>query len=143
MGAALMVFAFAIMYQSPNKKDNQNSSDSEPKVVTISQYQLKKDYGWKDIIMWLESKEDFEKVYSIKLNNIDQCMGFKKDPTCSDPAGGDSEWKDIKVCFNYIWPPNTPDILSEIATQSKGKTLVLIGFVYNNNENFLAQVYWY
>jgi hypothetical protein len=140
--AALVILAVGLLIDTDEPNGNK-SSITEQKVVTISQYQLKQTYGWKDIIMWAESKEAFESAYNVHLKYIDHSMGFKKDSTCSDPAGGDWEWKDMKVCFNYIWPPNTPDILSEIAAQSKGKTLVLIGSIYNNNENFLAQVYWY
>jgi len=137
------ILLLIIIVQSCIPKDQNQVQKSELEDILISQYDLKKDYGWKDIILWKESKESFEKAYSTKINWINYVMGFRRDVMCSDPIGGGGDWQYDKLCFNFVWMPNMPDILDEIAYQTRGKTLVIVGDTDNNGQNFFGDVYWY
>ncbi len=117
---------------------------TESKGITINQYKLKSDYGWRDIVLWAESQESFEIVYHDTLHKINYSMGFQRDPMCIDPIGGNSgNWIYEKTCFNFVWPPNVPNVLENIAMETRDKTLVIIGSIHNNGQNFYGDVYWY
>lgn len=144
--AILVIFlAIVVVVQiySPINKSDSNPTKSQEENIFISQYNLKKDYGWQDIILWTESKESFEKAYNTKLNWLNYAMGFQRDPMCTDPIGGGGEWRYEKMCFNFVWRPNMPNMLDEIAVQTRGKTLVVIGSIHDNNQRFSGNVYWH
>lgn len=141
--SALVVIVLAIRVYSPKDETDPTANKSQDENIFISQYDLKKDYGWKDIILWNESKENFEKAYDTKLNWLNYAMGFQRDPMCTDPIGGGGEWRYEKICFNFVLRPNMPNMLDQIAVQTRGKTLVVIGSIHDNNERFSGNVYWY
>lgn len=123
-------------------KKPKEKSITKTEIILISQYEMKKDYGWKDIVLWAESKENFEKAYNTKLNWLNYAMGFQRDPMCTDPIGGGGEWRYEKMCFNFVRRPNMPNMLDEIAVQTRGKTIVVIGSIHDNNQRFSGNVYW-
>lgn len=139
--AALVILAVGVLTHTDESRGDK-SSITEQKVVTISQYQLKQMYGWKDIILWSESKDAFESAYQTKLHWINYPMGFKKDPSCISPVGGD-DWIYDKICYQYVVPLSTPHMIDSIAKLSKGNTLVIIGTTHNNMQNFYGNAYWY
>ena len=145
--SAILVIFFTIVVvvqiYSPINKSDSNSTRPQEENIFISQYDLKKDYGWQDIILWNESKESFEKAYNTKLNWLNYAMGFQRDPMCTDPIGGGGEWRYEKMCFNFVWRPNMPNMMDQIAVQTRGKTLVVIGSIHDNNQRFSGNVYWY
>lgn len=147
-GFILMAILVAILASiaakySPKGQTDSSDNKTQEENILISQYDLKKDYGWQDIILWAESKESFEKAYNTKLNWLNYAMGFQRDPMCTDPIGGGGEWRYEKMCFNFIWRSNMPNMLDEIAVQTRGKTLVVIGSIHDNNQRFSGNVYWY
>ncbi|MCF7834892.1 hypothetical protein K9M48_02440 [Candidatus Gracilibacteria bacterium] len=137
-----IVVVVIVQIQSNKTQCDSNSDIPQDENILISQYDLKKDYGWQDIILWAESKENFEKAYNTKLNWLNYAMGFQRDPMCTDPLGGGGEWKYEKVCFNFVWRPNIPNMLDKIAVQTRGKTLVIIGTIHDNAQRFSGDVYW-
>ena len=143
LSAVITFLSTVAFFANKEAKEDTSKEEIEAKAIIISQYNLKKEYGWKDIILWNESKEIFEKAYKTKLHWINYNMGFQRDPMCGDPMGGNSgDWKYEKVCFNFVWPPNVPNILEKIVVESRGKTLVIIGSIHNNGQNFFGDVYW-
>lgn len=140
--SALVVIVLAVRVYSPKDQSDSEIRTIKDENILINQYDLKKDYGWKDIILWTESKESFERSYNTKLNWINYPMGFKKDLSCISPVGGD-DWIYNKICYQYVVPLSNPHMIDSIAKFSKGKTLVVIGSVYNNMQNFYGNAYWY
>lgn len=141
----LLVFVaivLAVRVYIPKDQSDSGISTIQDENILISQYDLEKDYGWKDIILWNESKKNFEKAYNTKLNWLNYAMGFQRDPMCTDPIGGGGEWQYEKICFNFVRRPNMPNMLDEIAVQTRGKTLVVIGSIHDNNQRFSGNVYW-
>lgn len=139
----LAILAIFIAETSISKgQTDPTANKTKEENILISQYDLKKDYGWQDIILWNESKENFEKAYNTKLNWINYPMGFKKDPSCISPVGGD-DWIYDKICYQYVVPLSNPHMIDSIAKLSKGKTLVIIGTTHNNMQNFYGNAYWY
>ena len=109
----------------------------------ISQYQLKERYRWEDIVLWQESKQDFEKAYNTKLYSAGYTMDFAKDPSCIDPLGGQEEWSKIKICYSYRFDSDHPGLLNALDFQTPGMILVVIGNTYNFQQNFMGRVYFY
>lgn len=132
----------------PNSKDVETKKETEvsynPYNLTMSQLKMKEAYGWKDVILWIESKESFEKAYNTRLNWMNYPMGFRKDPLCCEPYGCSGNWDLEKCCYNYVIVAGIPNMLEKIANESKGKTLVVIGNTYriNDGENFMGNAYW-
>lgn len=139
---AFVVIGLAVRVYSPKDQTDPTVNKSQDENILISQYDLKKDYGWQDIILWAESKESFEKAYNTKLHWINYPMGFKKDLSCISPVGGD-DWIYDKICYQYVVPLSNPHMIDSIAKLSKGKTLVIIGTTHNNMQNFYGNAYWY
>jgi len=143
--ALLLVFiAVVVIVQIQSNKNQSDSVPNKPQDenILISQYDLKRIYGWQDIILWNESKENFEKAHDTKLNWLNYAMGFQRDPMCTDPIGGGGEWQYDKLCFNFVFRPNLPNMLDEVVVQTRGKTLVVIGSIHDNNQRFSGNVYW-
>ncbi len=140
--AVVVIVQIQSPIQSLKKQTDSTVSQNQEDNIFISQYDMKKDYGWKDIILWNESKENFEKAYDTKLIWLNYAMGFQRDPMCTDPIGGGGEWIYDKICFDFVWRPNMPNMLDQIATQTRGKTLVVIGSIHDNNQRFSGNVYW-
>jgi hypothetical protein len=147
LSVGMILIVFASIYFSPGmwetKTPESNIAPSESSEIYISQTQMKENYGWLDIVLWTESKENFEKAFGVALNKTNYPLGFKKDPSCIDPVGGGDEWQYDKICYQYVLRPNTNNLLKDVSTISKGKTLVVIGTVYNDRQNFLGDAYWY
>jgi len=141
----VMFLAIVVVVQiySPKGQDDSRPNKTQDENILISQYDLKKDYGWQDIILWNESKESFEKAYNTKLNLLNYAMGFQRDPMCTNPIGGGDDWQYDKICFNFIFRPHLPNMLDAISIKSKGKTLVIIGTLHDNGQRFGGNVYWY
>lgn len=142
---ALLVFiaiVLAVRVYIPKGQSDQGINKIQDKKILISQYQLQEQYGWKDIILWNESKENFEKAYTTQLNWMNYAMGFQRDSTCSDPYGGGGEWSYEKICFHFVLRADLPKMLDEMSLQSKGKILVVIGSIHDNNQKFSGNVYW-
>lgn len=132
-----------VLIIKPKIEDNKSSNlQIEHKGSTIGQYQLRETYEWKDVILWIESKENFEKAYGDSLRKIGHAMVFTKDPMCTGPFGETGDWECEKMCFKYIVPEENPNVINEIAEKSKGKTLVIIGSLFNNGTEFGGSVYW-
>lgn len=147
LGVSLLVLAIlaglvAIGEILGKAKKSKKESISKTEIILISQYEMKKNYGWQDIILWAESKENFEKAYNTKLNWLNYAMGFQRDPMCISPIGGDGEWQYDKICFNFVIRLDLPNMLYEIAAKTKNKTLVVIGSIHDNNQRFSGNVYW-
>lgn len=138
------VISLAIGAARPRFKKNQTIIIREKPITDslISQNKMQEIYGWNKIILWIESKENFEKAYHTKLYWINYPMEFVKHPECIDPFGGSSEWRDDKLCFYYRFPSGKPEIPNLIAKESRGKTLVIIGSLYDNGKRFSGGVYW-
>jgi len=113
----------------------------EEEKITIEQYQLKGTYDWKDIILWTESKESFEKAYGDSLREIGYKMSFLKGKfDLFEETTGD--WSIEKKEFKYIVPKDNKDEINEIAEKSRGKTLVVIGSLFYNGTEFDGNAYW-
>lgn len=145
----IVLLSSAVAYMSDsyfdnnqNNKINKNIPTAEPIIITIGQYQLRETYKWNDIILWIESKENFEKAYGDSLRKTGHTMMFRKDPLCTGPFGEADDWEYDKLCFRYIIQEENPNIIHEIAEKSKGKTLVVIGTLFNNATEFGGPTYW-
>lgn len=140
--SALITFVSTVaFFANKEAKEDDNRERIDPEIL-ISQNQMKENYGWKDVILWNESKESFEKAFKTKLHWMNYPLGFKKDPSCIDPFGGASEWRYDKICYQYVRHANIPDMLEDASNESKGKILVVLGTIYNNGENFFGNAYW-
>lgn len=145
--AILIIFiAIVVLSQIYSNKDQSNNEQQseiiQTKTLTIGQYQLRETYEWKDVILWIESKENFEKAYGDSLRKTGHAMLFTKDPMCTGPFGETGDWECDKLCFKYIVPEENPNVINEIAEKSKGKTLVVIGSLFNNGTEFGGNAYW-
>lgn len=145
--AILIIFiAIVVLSQIYSNKDQSNNEQQseiiQTKTLTIGQYQLRETYEWKDVILWIESKENFEKAYGDSLRKTGYAMLFTKDPMCTGPFGETGDWSCEKMCFRYVVPEENPNVINEIAEKSKGKTLVVIGSLFNNGTEFGGNAYW-
>lgn len=125
------------------EQNNRTIREEIVKDSLISQYHLQKIYGWKEIVLWTESKESFEKACGQKLHWINYPMDFVWHPECVNPFGGGEEWPHIKACFYYRFPTGKPEIPELIAKESQNKNLVIIGSLYSYGQKFSGTVYWY
>lgn len=140
-----MAIGFVWLAKPVNEKSENNKSSNlqiEHKDSIIGQYQLRETYKWNDVILWMESKENFEKAYGDSLIKTGHAMLFTKDPMCTGPFGETGDWECEKMCFKYIVPEENPNVINEIAEKSKGKTLVVIGSLFNNGTEFGGNAYW-
>jgi hypothetical protein len=140
----IMVIGVLTTDSKDTKTKKQTETIYEPDHLTMSQLKMKEAYGWKEIVLWKESKENFEKAYGKKLQHLDLSLSFKMNTFCCEPYGCSGNWDMEKMCFEYIIMTNMPDELYELSNKSYGKTLVVIGNTYrlNDVERFVGQSWW-
>ena len=139
--SAILIVQAVELFKSPDKLIKEYSVLKTER-ITIGQNQLMRTYGWKNVILWIESKENFEKAYGDSLRKTGHAMLFTKDPMCAGPFGESGSWEYDKMCFQYILPEENPNILEQIAEKSRGKTLVIIGSLFNYDTEFGGTAYW-
>lgn len=141
----ILMWGIAFIGNEGRKNDEiiaEETQKTEHADSLIGQYQLRETYGWKNVILWIESKENFEKAYGDSLRKTGHAMLFKKDIMCTGPFGETGDWECEKMCFNYVVPEDTSNVINEIAKKSRGKTLVVIGSLFNNGSEFGGKTYW-
>lgn len=140
-GCCIMVIG-VLTTDSKYAETKKETESINTKKITIGQYQLRDSYKWNDVILWIESKDNFEKAYGDSLRKTGHVMLFTKDPMCTGPFGETGDWECEKMCFKYIVPEENPNVINEIAEKSKGKTLVVIGSLFKNGTEFGGSAYW-
>lgn len=138
----LIIIVGLIVFMTSCQKTKKPDQNTAPEKITISQLRMEESYGWKRVILWMETKENFEKAYGVQLHWTDYKLILKRNPQLSNPFGEVSDWQYEKVQFYYEYEWNMDDQLEKIAEKSKGKSLVIIGSLFNNGTEFVGNAYW-